>query len=111
MRAMLDLALGVLLALSQDPPAFGFRAAWGPTWSWGGDKDWHPLRALGTGRSRLDVAPHTGGQRKFISFFYAHPASGTAAAGAFNTGSGGPVTAKVRTACMETLSLPMAKRG
>lgn len=56
-------------------------------------------------------ATHTGGQHNFVSFFYVHPASGTAACGAFNTGSAGPVMAKVRTACMELLSLPMAKKG
>lgn len=56
-------------------------------------------------------ATHTGGQHEFVSFFYVHPASGTAACGAFNTGTAGPVMAKVRTACMELLSLPMAKKG
>lgn len=56
-------------------------------------------------------ATHTGGQRNFVSFFYVHPASGTGALGAFNTGVAGPVMAKVRTLCMETLSLPMGKKG
>lgn len=56
-------------------------------------------------------ATHTGGQRNFVTFFYVHPASGTAACGAFNTGVAGPVMAKVRTLCMESLSLPMAKKG
>jgi CubicO group peptidase (beta-lactamase class C family) len=56
-------------------------------------------------------ATHTGGQRNFISFFYVHPASRTGAVGAFNTGSAGPVMAALRTLCMETLSLPLVKKG
>ncbi|MBK8978198.1 MAG: beta-lactamase family protein [Planctomycetes bacterium] len=52
---------------------------------------------------------HTGGQRSFVTFFYVHPASGTGALGAFNTSTAGPVMAAVRTACMEKLSLPMAR--
>ncbi len=52
---------------------------------------------------------HTGGQRSFVTFFYVHPASGTGALGAFNTGSGGPVMAAMRRLCMERLSLPMAR--
>lgn len=56
-------------------------------------------------------ATHTGGQRNFVSFFYVHPASGTAACAAFNTGVAGPVMAKLRTLCMETLSLPLARRN
>lgn len=51
---------------------------------------------------------HTGGQREFVSFFYVHPASGTGACAAFNTGTAGPAMAKVRALCMEKLSLPMA---
>ncbi|HEX5054780.1 MAG TPA: serine hydrolase domain-containing protein [Planctomycetota bacterium] len=53
---------------------------------------------------------HTGGQRDFVTFFYVHPASGTGACGAFNTSTAGPVRAKLRTLCMETLSLPMVRR-
>lgn len=53
---------------------------------------------------------HTGGQRAFVSFCYVHPASGTGALGAFNTGSAGPVMARMRRLCMERLSLPMARR-
>lgn len=53
---------------------------------------------------------HTGGQRAFVSFFYVHPASGTAACGAFNTASAGPVMARLRTLCMESLSLRMVPR-
>lgn len=64
---------------------------------------------LERGGSRF--ATHTGGQRNFISFFYVHPASGTAACAAFNTGSAGPAMAKLRSACMERLSLPLAKKG
>jgi hypothetical protein len=45
-----------------------------------------------------------------VTFFYVHPASGTGALGAFNTSTAGPVMAKVRNACMEELSLPMAAR-
>jgi hypothetical protein len=56
-------------------------------------------------------ATHTGGQRDFITFFYVHPASQTGAVGAFNTGSAGPVMAALRTLCMETLSLPLVKKG
>jgi CubicO group peptidase (beta-lactamase class C family) len=52
-------------------------------------------------------ATHTGGQRNFISFFYVHPASGTGACAAFNTGSAGPVMAAMRQLCMQSLSLPM----
>ena len=52
---------------------------------------------------------HTGGQREFVTFFYVHPASGTGALGAFNTGSAGPVMAKLRQLCMQKLSLPMRK--
>lgn len=62
-------------------------------------------------RAGTRFATHTGGQRNFVSFLYVHPASGTAACGAFNTGSAGPVMARLRTLCMETLSLPMAKKG
>jgi CubicO group peptidase (beta-lactamase class C family) len=49
---------------------------------------------------------HTGGQHEFVSFFYVHPASRTAAVGAFNTGTAGPVMAALRAACMDQLSLP-----
>lgn len=51
---------------------------------------------------------HTGGQRSFVTFFYVHPASGTGACGAFNTSTAGPVMARLRTLCMQKLSLPMA---
>lgn len=61
---------------------------------------------LQRGGSRF--ATHTGGQRQFVSFFYVHPASGTGALGAWNTGSAGPVMAKLRTLCMDRLSLPLA---
>jgi len=50
---------------------------------------------------------HTGGQKDFVTFFYVHPASGTAALGAFNSNTGGPVMAAIRKLCMQTLSLPM----
>jgi CubicO group peptidase (beta-lactamase class C family) len=53
---------------------------------------------------------HTGGQRAFVSFFYVHPASGTAACAAFNTSVAGPVMAKVRAACIDQLSLPRIAR-
>ena len=53
---------------------------------------------------------HTGGQRSFVTFFYVHPESGTGALGAFNTSTAGPVMAKMRTACMEKLSLPMVRK-
>jgi len=55
-------------------------------------------------------ATHTGGQQSFVTFFYVHPASGTAACGAFNTSTAGPVMARLRTLCMESLSLPMIPR-
>jgi CubicO group peptidase (beta-lactamase class C family) len=55
-------------------------------------------------------ATHTGGQQDFVTFFYVHPASGTAALGAFNSSTGGPVMAAIRKLCMQTLSVPMAKR-
>ncbi len=55
-------------------------------------------------------ATHTGGQQSFVTFFYVHPASGTAACGAFNTSTAGPVMAKLRSLCMESLSLPMVPR-
>lgn len=54
---------------------------------------------------------HTGGQRSFVTFFYVHPASGTGALGAFNTGTAGPVMHGLRQACMKQLSLPMAAKG
>ncbi|MBL8753106.1 MAG: beta-lactamase family protein [Planctomycetes bacterium] len=54
-------------------------------------------------------ATHTGGQRSFVSFFYVHPASGTAACAAFNTGTAGPAMAKVRSLCMQALSLAMRR--
>ncbi|MFY9345374.1 MAG: serine hydrolase domain-containing protein [Planctomycetota bacterium] len=60
-------------------------------------------------RGGTRFATHTGGQRSFVTFFYVHPASGTGALGAFNTSIAGPVMAKVRAMCMETLSLPLAK--
>lgn len=53
---------------------------------------------------------HTGGQRAFVSFFYVHPASRTAACGAFNTSTAGPVMGKLRRMCMETLSLQMVAK-
>lgn len=56
------------------------------------------------------IASHTGGQRSFVTFFYVHPASGTGACGAFNTSTAGPVMAKMRALCLETLSLPMVHR-
>jgi hypothetical protein len=58
-------------------------------------------------RGGTRFATHTGGQRAFVTFFYAHPASGTGALGAFNTSTAGPVMQQLRTLCMETLSLPM----
>ncbi len=62
------------------------------------------------------VIGHTGGQRSFVTFFYLHPASGTAALGAFNTSTGGPVMASMRRSCLEKLSLqlvadPAKKQG
>lgn len=54
-------------------------------------------------------ATHTGGQHQFVTFFYVHPASGTGAIGAFNTGTAGPLMAKLRQLCMTTLSLPMRR--
>lgn len=54
---------------------------------------------------------HTGGQRSFVTFFYVHPLSGTGALGAFNTSTSGPVMAKIRTACMKRLSLPLAQKS
>jgi len=54
-------------------------------------------------------ASHTGGQKSFVTFFYVHPASGTGACGAFNTSTAGPVMAKLRTLCIEKLSLPMVR--
>jgi CubicO group peptidase (beta-lactamase class C family) len=50
---------------------------------------------------------HTGGQRSFVTFFYVHPASGTGACGAFNTSTAGAVMGRLRTLCMEKLSLAM----
>ncbi|MCA8954221.1 MAG: beta-lactamase family protein [Planctomycetes bacterium] len=44
---------------------------------------------------------HTGGQRSFVTFFYVHPDSGTAALGAFNTGTSGPTMAAMRRQCMQ----------
>lgn len=86
------------------------------------DEMWQPgLPTSRTGGERIGLAfftierggstfvGHTGGQHEFVSFFYVHPASGTAAVAAFNTGSAGPVMAKVRELCMTTLSLPMAQ--
>jgi CubicO group peptidase (beta-lactamase class C family) len=52
---------------------------------------------------------HTGGQLDFVTFFYVHPASGTGALGAFNSSTAGPVMGRMRTLCMEKLSLPMTK--
>jgi CubicO group peptidase (beta-lactamase class C family) len=52
---------------------------------------------------------HTGGQRDFVTFFYVHPGSGTGALGAFNSSTSGPVMARLRTMCMEKLSLPLTK--
>ena len=82
---------------------------------------WKPVLPVGNGKEQMGLCfflqehggtvfpTHTGGQHDFVSFFYVHPASGTAACGAFNTGTAGPVMGKLRTLCMETLSLPMAK--
>ncbi len=60
-------------------------------------------------RGGTRFATHTGGQRSFISFFSVHPASGTGVLAAFNTSISGPVMAKVRAMCMETVSLPLAR--
>ncbi|MBM4062787.1 MAG: beta-lactamase family protein [Planctomycetes bacterium] len=61
-------------------------------------------------RGGTRVVSHTGGQRSFVTFFYVHPASGTGACGAFNTSTAGPVMGKLRSLCLETLSLPMVRR-
>ncbi|MBL8896028.1 MAG: beta-lactamase family protein [Planctomycetes bacterium] len=52
---------------------------------------------------------HTGTQRGFCSFFYAHPASGTGVAAAFNTSAAAPLVAELRSLCQQRLSLPLAK--
>ena len=104
----------------------GFRGA---TWPWGGDKPWHPHEPTSWSQlvammpyTEIEFVPgsrfsyssgqtfyaHTGGQKDFVTFFYVHPASGTGALGAFNTGSAGPVMAEVQRLCMERLSAPMA---
>lgn len=82
---------------------------------------WEPVLPIGASRtesmglcffvSELDgqrFVGHTGEQHGFVTFFYLHPESGTAAVGAFNTGTAGPAMASVRGACMRRLSLPMA---
>ena len=56
-------------------------------------------------------ATHTGGQREFVTFFYVHPASCTAALGAWNSSAAGPVMADLRRQCMTGLSLPLHQRG
>ena len=51
---------------------------------------------------------HTGGQQSVRDVLLRAPAaSGTGACGAFNTSTAGPVMARLRTLCMEKLSLPM----
>ena len=57
----------------------------------------------------LDVVTHTGGQREFVSFFYVHPPSRTGACGAFNTGTAGPVMARMRDLCAAKLSRDAAR--
>ena len=52
---------------------------------------------------------HTGTQQGFCSFFYAHPASGTGVAAAFNTSAAAPLVAELRSLCQQRLSLPLAK--
>src|SRR5690606_27186821 len=84
---------------------------------------WEPVLPVGASRtesmglcffvSELEgqrFVGHTGGQHEFVTFFYLHPESGTAAIGAFNTGTAGPAMASVRSACMRQLSLPMARQ-
>jgi CubicO group peptidase (beta-lactamase class C family) len=61
-------------------------------------------------RGGTRVATHTGGQRSFVSFFYVHPASGTGACAAFNTSVAGPVMAKMRDLCLDTLSAPLVTK-
>lgn len=87
------------------------------------DEMWRPrLPTAGPADERIGLAffvqthggtafpTHTGGQHQFVTFFYVHPASGTGALAAFNTGTAGPLMAKLRQLCMETLSLPMRRR-
>ncbi|MEZ5967144.1 MAG: serine hydrolase domain-containing protein [Planctomycetota bacterium] len=84
---------------------------WEPALPTGGGADEHiGLAFFVQTRGGSRFATHTGGQRAFVSFFYVHPASRTGALAAFNTSTAGPVMAKVRTLCMETLSLPMAEK-
>lgn len=85
------------------------------------DEMWQPVLPVGSGGEQIGLTfflherggtrfvTHTGGQRSFVTFFYVHPASRTGALGAFNTSTAGPVMAKVRSLCMEKLSLPMGK--
>ncbi len=55
------------------------------------------------------VVTHTGGQQGYVSFFYAHPASGTGAVGVWNTSSAGKAMQAIRAMCVEKLSLPLAR--
>ena len=60
-------------------------------------------------RAGQRIATHTGGQQGYVSFFYAHPASGTGAIGVWNTSSAGPAMQAIRAMCVETLSMPRAR--
>lgn len=80
---------------------------WQPVLSMG--KDQIGLTFFVMDRDGQRFLGHTGGQKDFVTFFYVHPASGTGACGAFNTGTAGPVMARVRELCMQ-LSMAMGKR-
>jgi len=83
-------------------------AMWEPKLPIGGGGNEHiGLTFFVSERGGSRIASHTGGQRAFVTFFYVHPASGTGACGAFNTSTGGAVMGKLRTLCLEKLSLPM----
>ncbi|MEZ6038714.1 MAG: serine hydrolase domain-containing protein [Planctomycetota bacterium] len=85
---------------------------WQPLLPTGGPGDEHIALTFFVQRQGDTPFPtHTGGQHEFVTFFYVHPASGTGALGAFNTGTAGPVMAALRTMCMTKLSLPMVPTG
>jgi len=85
-------------------------AMWEPKLPIGGGSEHIGLAFFVSERGGSRIASHTGGQRSFVTFFYVHPASGTGACGAFNTSTAGPVMARLRTLCIEKLSLPMVAR-
>ncbi len=76
----------------------------------GGQRDGMGLTFFVTERNGGRFVGHTGGQKSFVTFFYVHPATSTAALGAFNTDTAGTVMARVRNHLMDVVTPLFATR-